>query len=66
MKIVAICKVINRYAAIHICLCLFFASCWINQYIALFRMDAFSRQFLIMNDKTLKSMILIDLVSSNV
>jgi hypothetical protein len=65
MKIAAICKVINRYAVIHICLCLFFLSCWISQYIAVSKMDAFSRQFLIMNDKTLRCMTLIDLVSSH-
>jgi hypothetical protein len=65
VKIGTILGAINRCAAIHVCLAVFFAFCWVTHYAAVLKMQFFNRQFALMNDKTLRAMALIDWVAAN-
>ncbi len=56
---------INRHAAIHVCMAALFALCLLMHYLALTRMEACNRAFLVMNDETERSMALVDLVAAN-
>jgi hypothetical protein len=65
MKIGTILKAINRNAAIYVCLAVFFALCWFFHQMAFLRMEGSHRQFIVMNDRTLHAMALIDWVAAN-
>ena len=56
---------ISRYAFIHMCLAVFFAFCWFAHCLAILKMEAFGRQFIVMNDSTMRAMTLIDWVAAN-
>jgi len=58
-------KAINKHGAIHACLSAFFAICWLAHRVALLRMEGSHRQFLVMNDRTVYAMGLIDCVAAN-
>jgi hypothetical protein len=62
MKIRTILRAINRYAAIHVCLAVLFAFCWLIHHLAFRKMEMCDRQFAVMNDRTLRALALIDWV----
>ena len=65
MKVKTVLIAINRHAAIYVCLALFFALCWLIHHLALLRMEMCNRQFLLMNDRTVRAMAVIDLIAAN-
>ena len=65
MNLGTILRAINRHAAIHVCLAVFFAICWGTHFAASLKMEGCHRQFAVMNDKTLEAMALIDWVGAN-
>lgn len=65
MKIGTILKAIYWNAGIYVCLAVFFALCWAFHHLAFLRMECSHRQFLLMNDETLRAMALIDWVAVN-
>ena len=64
-KIGTLFRAINRHAAIYVCLAAFFGLGWIIHYLAFLKMEICNRQFVVMNDKTLRAMALIDWVSAH-
>jgi hypothetical protein len=46
-------RTINKHAAIHVCLIVFFAFSWFIHCLACKRMEVCNRQFLLMDDTTL-------------
>ena len=65
MKVGAILAAIWRHAVVHACLATLFAMCWFTHHVALLRMEICDRQFAMMNNRTWKSMALIDWVTAH-
>jgi hypothetical protein len=65
MRSETILRAIGKHANIHICLAVFFALSWLIHHLAYGRMEMCDRQFSLMNDRTLRTMALIDFVAAN-
>lgn len=65
MKIGPTFKAINRHAAIHECLAVFFAFCWFLHFAASIKMECCKRGLCVINDSTLRAMALIDWVGAH-
>ncbi len=58
-------KTIGRHANVHLCLTAVFAFSWFLHYMAVMRMEMCDRQFAVMNNRTMRTMALIELVGAN-
>ena len=65
MKVGAILRTIGKHAIIHACLAVIFAFSWFSHYLAWTRMEMCNRQFSIRNDRTMRTMALIDYMAAN-
>jgi hypothetical protein len=62
---IAVLRAINRYAAIYVCLALFFTACWWTHFAAFLKMEDSHRQFALMTERTMRAMAMLDWVTSN-
>ena len=54
-----------KHAAIYVCLAVFFAFCWFAHYLAFLKMEGWQRQFVVMNERALHVMALMDWIAAN-
>lgn len=65
MRVGTVLRTIGKHANIHVCLAVIFAFSWFFHYMAYMRMEMCNRQFFVMNDRTMRTMALIDYMAAN-